>query len=351
MTTGKIDRNAVVTQLKGTTGLQPAAPVAKADEVKPSTPENLFGERSPLLDTKTGGDGKAVSTTASAKQLWGQAAVAASNPPLSVRRLKNLPPAQRQQKIEEIKAQMADCEHRMKGRVGELDKKWKYMALAKKTETLKEYLSATPNLTPQTRSEIESAIKVSEDAQAKLQVLRAQVKELRPDPDTGKNGTPEERKELAKKLLAARKAQSEAVTAATEAVDAVGLKIERLALTEDKIDPSGGAGSLFGSLKALIGDYFELSFSMHVLFSMSSDFFKELEQDRVEDAKRKVIEDAWRQRDDAMRQMLADLQVKLDAKGVDVKQNNVSRGTKVTPSAPKAAAAPPAAALKTATKV
>lgn len=354
MTTGKVDRNAVISQLKVAAGVQPAAQVAKADEIKAVTPENLFGERSPLLDPKTGSQGTAVSTTASTAQLWGQAAIEGANPPLSVRMLKSCTASERPKKIAEIQQKMAACEKNVEGRVGELDKKWKYMHLAKKTEALKSYLSATPNLAPETRVEIEAAIKVSEEAQAKLAVLKERVRELRPDPSTGKNGTPEERKALAHKLLEARRAQSEAVTAATETVDAVGLKLERLALTEDKIDPSGGEGSLFGSLKALIGQYFELSFSLHVLFTMSSDFAREQEQDRIEAQKRRVIEDAWRQRDDMMRQMLGELQLRIENKGVEVKQNAVSRGTRLKPGtgpvadAPKAAVTP---AAKAATKL
>lgn len=356
MTTGKIDRNAVVTALKGNAGPQQVTTVAKADEVLKSVEsENRFGERSPLLDPKTGGQGQAVSTTASLKQLWGQQAIAGANPPLAMRtQLMRCPAADRPKKIAETQKQMVECEKKVEGRVEELDKKWKYMSLARKTESLKEYLAATPNLTPERRAEIESAIKVSDEAQVKLSALREEVKLLRPDRATGKNGTPEERKALAHKLLTARRAQSEAVSAATAAVDAVGLKIERLMLTEDKIDPTGGESSLFGSLKALIGQYFELSFSLQVLFSMNSDFMRQLEQDRVEAAKRKVIDDAWRQRDDLMRQMLSDLQLRIENKGVELKHDNVSRGTKrkagVGPAtdAPKGVAAP---ALKAATKL
>jgi len=355
MTTGKIDRNAVVTSLKGSTAPEKINTVAKADEVlKPVEAENQFGERSPLLDPKVGSQGKAVSTSASLKQLWGQEAIAGANPPLAARRMGNCSHAERPKKIAETQQKMAECEKKVEGRVEELDKKWKYMSLQRKTESLKEYLAATPNLTPENRAEIENAIKISDDAQVKLNALREEVRQLRPDKNTGKNGTPEERKALAHKLVVARRAQSEAVTAATAAVDAVGLKIERLMLTEDKIDPTGGQNSMFGSLKALIGQYFELSFSLQVLFSMNTEFMREMEQDRIEAQKRKVIDDAWRQRDDMMRQMLTDLQLRIESKGVEVKQNNVSRGTKRKPGAPPVADGPkPVAtpALKAATKL
>ncbi|MBL8950407.1 MAG: hypothetical protein JNK82_06500 [Myxococcaceae bacterium] len=337
MTTGKIDRssglsNNSVAQLKtnGTSSLQPAVQVGATAEVKPSAgPENLFGERSPLLDPKTGGNGKAVSLTASASQLWGQAAMEGSKPPLSALTLKNLSPEQRKAKIADCQKKMSECSARIEGRVGELDQKWQYMGLTKKIETLREYLATTPNLTPEARAEVETAIASADKATAKLDEARAEIKELRPHKATGKNGSPEERKALAQKLLAARKSRDEAVETATAAVDAVGLKIERLALTEDKIDPTGGEKSAFGSLKALVGQFFELTFTMNVLISMSTDYMRELQQDQDEADKRRAIENAWRARDDMMRAMLKDLQLKhLDSRSTEGKKANVARSLK-----------------------
>lgn len=317
MTTGKISQRDVLAQLQRATSTPSTAPATKVEEVasKSVEPENLFGERSKHHGAKPG-EGKAVSTTASASKLWGQAAMEGSKPPLNVLTLKNLSPEQAKTKMAELEKKKAGLEGRIKGREAELDHKWRYMHLTKKTTALKEYLASTPNLPPEQRTEVENAIQMSETAQAKVEALKAKVKELEPQPGTKKPGTPEERAQLAKELRSARREQSESIKGAVEVVDAVGLKIERLALTENAIDPSGGASSQYGSMMGLVGQYFECTFmldTMHQLyFGPMAAFVKELTREAADSEKRRKIENHWRERDDLMKRMLKDLALKSD---------------------------------------
>jgi hypothetical protein len=140
------------------------------------------------------------------------------------------------------------------------------------------------------------------------------VKGLKPQPDSKKPGTPEERTALARKILAARREHSEAVKSGTETVDGAGLHIERLALTENLIDPSGGATSQYGSMIGLVGQFFECSYMMSTLdqlyFGPMAMVVKEMTKEAADAQKRQRIEDSWRERDDLMRQMLKDLAAK-----------------------------------------
>lgn len=334
MTTGKTGPLASSTvaalntlkQLNKTEGTPAATPVAPVEPSKPMEVKTLYGEK-PKHESVRTGEGKAVSTSANTSQLWGQAVLEGSRPPLAAQNLKSLSPQQAQAKLKEVEGQRNEVAGRIAGRAEELDKKWKYLALAKKTEALKDYLTQTTNLSPELRAEIEAAIKQSETAQARLLELRDEVRALKPHKETGKNGSPEERKALAHKLWTARQEQQKGVTAATEAVDAIGLKIERLALTEAHIDPTQGASSPNGSMVALVTRYFELTFMYEALKSLISflmDMVKDMQRDAAEAAKRKQIEDAWRQRDDLMRRIMRELPTKV----VDLQNTKPGEATK-----------------------
>lgn len=330
MTTGKILNSpaSIASQLKRLdpqTQTTNVAPVTKSEAVvtKEVKPESLFGAKSNALETVTGPQGEAVSKTALPNALWGQVALEGSKPPLSALTLKNLSPEQAKTKLAELEKRKTALEERIGGRMEELDHKWNYMRLTKRTEILKSYIAQSGALPPEQRAEVETAIKDSEGAQAKIDDLMADVKALKAaHPGAKKPGTPEERKELAKKLWAARHEHSEAVKGATEAVDDAGLKIERLVITENQIDPTGGANSQYGSMAGLVGQYFEVTFMMDTVqqlyFGPMASMVKELNRQAADGEKRKIIENHWRERDDLMRRMLKDLPLKVDKRNAPV---------------------------------
>jgi hypothetical protein len=316
MTTGKIDRQAVLAQLKRTDSTNaPVAPVKAAEvskvaEVKSSEPENLFGARSKALDPVTGPGGKAVSTSATANALWGQAALTSANPPLQAKMLKNLTPEQAQAKMVELKAKQAELGQRIDNRAKELDTEWAHTGNKKRCEILKGYMNGQNSLEPDTRGNLEAALQKTDACQASQDNLLAQAKTLPPSKGADA-ATQEARHEMAVKLWAARHATTDAVQTATQTIDQAGLKLERLASTEQAID---GGHSKYGQMSWLVGQYFETSFMMSTLnklfFSPALALTEALDKESKDAAKRHVIEEHWRERDDLMRNMLKDLSMK-----------------------------------------
>ena len=282
-------------------------PVAAIENDAPEASE--FGAK-PTHEALQPGGGQAVSQSASATALWDQQTITKANPPLETKGYYKLGQEGLEAKLADVEKKQVECAGRIGGRAAELDRRWKYMELGKKTDALKHYLGSSTNLTPELRTEIEGAIDTSEKAQERLAELRAKVKKLRPNPETGKNGTPEKRAELARDLFAARRERSQAVEHATAAVDAVGLKIERLTLTESHIDPSGGAKSAFGSMVALVGHMFELMFMRQVLLGvlqMVIDQMSRTIRENNENSRREVAEAQWRNRDELVKTMMREV--------------------------------------------
>jgi hypothetical protein len=312
--TSKIDRGAGAAAR--TTGTEPAAsisPPAKVEEVaQKSGPENLFGARSSHHD-RPKGEGAAVSNTASTGRLWGYEGMASSKPPLSAITLKNLTPEQAKAKLAELEKRKEALALRIAGRQDELDHQWRTMVLTRRTDILKSYLKETSSLTHVQREKVEASIAKSETLNARIEELLAQIDTLLPQPN-GKKGTPEQRHELAVLIWEARRQHQIAVDEGTASIDAAGLKLERLTVTENDIDPSGGASSPHGSMSALVGQYFEVCFmgqTLELVFNgpLAAEI-KELDREIAEAKKREAIEDAWRAKDELMRRLLKELGLK-----------------------------------------
>jgi hypothetical protein len=316
-TTGITDRSAVIHQLKHVQPSGPVAPAAKVEEVSTHVPENRFGDRSKHLDPKTG-EGKPVSTTASASALWAEAGLQKAKPPLPAQTLRNLTPEQAKAKLTELEGKKKELGSRIDSRVAHLDERWKYTLLTTRTEALKD-LSNSASLPPEKEVELQDALEGSQKAKSKIDDLRTQVKALEPQPGSKRPGTPEKRNDLAQKIMAARREHAAAVKRATQTVDDAGLKLERLAVAESKIDPHTGPGK-YESLNALLSDYFHTNFlldSMWLLYSGPlGSFVKEMEREAADSVKKHIVEEHWRERDDQMRDMLKRLQTK----DVDTKQ-------------------------------
>ena len=100
--------------------------------------------------------------------------------------------------------QREEVKENIQGRAAELDNKWKHISITTRAEALKDYLTKTPNCPPEVKTEIEAAIKLTETSQARIEKVLSDVKTLRKNPETGKNGTPEERAAAVKQYLVAR---------------------------------------------------------------------------------------------------------------------------------------------------
>ncbi|MBK7859126.1 MAG: hypothetical protein IPJ65_11005 [Archangiaceae bacterium] len=332
MSTGKIDRNAPAA-LRST---GPAVATAEVVEVVPvvaGVPQAEFGEQSKQFDTKAA-EGKAVSTTASAAKLWGYASVGAGKVPLSVMTLKNLTPDQARAKLEECKKAREAIGERICCREDELDDRWKLMRLQKRTEALKTYLAQSETLPEAQRAELAAHVAKAEQLDEQIKTLLGEIEKWPPQPGSHRRGTKEQRRELASLIMQARRELNQAVDDGTHCVDKAGCRTERLTLTEELIDPSGGASSQYGSMSALVGEYFQLGFMISTLnniyFGPMAELIKTLDRETAEARKRSAIEDDWRQADLLMQRLMEELALKRalrKAPGEAVKTRNFSKMT------------------------
>jgi len=199
----------------------------------PSAPGATFaGQAAPTRELIP--SGKPVATSASPNALWGD-----QPKPVSLDRaaFEKLSPAEKK----EVFARCAEERNRVgqdiEARVEKLDKRWKNSRLSTRTEALREYEEKGERLPPHRRRDLDRAVARSESAQRKINELKAKI-DLLPKTPEAKAEMRELRTQLARELRKARDEQSKAVKEATAVVDAEGLKVDRLATTEQVIDPS-----------------------------------------------------------------------------------------------------------------
>ncbi len=198
----------------------------------PTSPGATFAGQAPTRELIPAG--KPVATSASPNALWGD-----QPKPVSLDRaaFEKLSPAEKK----EVFARCAEERNRLgqdiEQRVEQLDKRWKNSRLSTRTEALREYEENGQRLPPHRRRDLDRAVDRSESAQRKINELTAKIDQLPKTPEA-KAEMKALRTQLARELRKARDEQSKAVKEATAVVDAEGLKVDRLATTEQLIDPS-----------------------------------------------------------------------------------------------------------------
>lgn len=285
-----------------------AAPTAEA---KPSIdPTALNLERLAELKEAVPSAGTTVSTTASNEALFDAArqkplSMAEEKPPLEIMALKSLSKGQRAQKKKALEAEKAQLEGRIGKRAQEVDRRWGYTLLQKRSDTLRAYLSSNTSVPPGARAKVMEELARFDELRHQLDEARAKAKALRPKKSgDAKGGTEEERQALAEQLAQLRKAELAAVDAATQAIDGEGFKIDRLAEAESEIDPKGAETSPHGSLKVMVNRYYEVMFSLEVITeldpvaaTLQASTQRMIEAGRREDDKlRDIIMKKWLQR-------------------------------------------------------
>lgn len=188
------------------------------------------------------------------------------------------PDAQRAE-LTAMKAERDALGGRVQTRVAQLDAKWNSPSLRTwtKVEALRHYHEKTQHLREGPRQELDKVVAKSEGEQRTINDLRAKADGMcRPEACTPAEQA--ERDQVAAQLAAARRSQAEAVVKATDLVDNQGLRVERLAITEQIIDPEAPAEGLADSLMSLVDSLFDLS-------EMVDDFverFEERAEERIE---------------------------------------------------------------------
>jgi hypothetical protein len=186
--------------------------------------------------------------------LWGDAPSAA---PLDAEALAKLSPAEQQQAIESLSAELDQLGRDISQRIEQLDVRWNRSRLSTRTEALREYEEHSRHLHPGRRRQLDGLLDRSEAAQRRINELRARIDRL-PKTPAAKAEMKALRSALAKELVALRAEQSKAVKEATAVVDAAGLKVDRLAVTEQLIDPGSPGPGSGGSLLEKLARFLEL---------------------------------------------------------------------------------------------
>lgn len=206
-----------------------------------------------------------VSTSADPSALWGAPAPASSE--LSREAFAALPAAEQATQLQATRAERDLVEKEIATIVERLDKKWNHSRLVTRTGALKHYEREGRQLGGGRRRELRELVAKSEGAQKKIDELRARAAAL-PDTPEAKKEMAEIRGELARELRKARAEQSAAVKAATAIVDQEGLKVDRLAVTEQIIDPSAPKTGSGGSLLDKIARFFKLDSLCSMFFDV-----------------------------------------------------------------------------------
>lgn len=177
--------------------------------------------------------GPHVGRSAAPDALWG----AGGGERKEVSEFRALPPAQQKEKLTEVRAQRAQLEGKIEKRAEQLDKKWDYLLVVKKAESLREFIKPeNDTLKPEVKAQLTEIMAKSEAITAKLDAARVRARELGPSRDS--KASPAERSALAQEIRALRRQNSEIVQKGTELVDAQGLKLDRLANAETTLDPN-----------------------------------------------------------------------------------------------------------------
>lgn len=264
--TTKIER---APSLTNTPKVQPAARTQAAAPVEAGAP-------APLASTEFAGTeasrrellppAQHVARSADPGALWGDAAPKSHRAAL-LADFKRLPPAERQAKLAELKAQREALKGEIQDRVGELDKKWKYSRLKTRTASMRDLQGKRPELSPEAAAKLDAALKAAEAAEQKVNALAEKAKAFMPESKKDPVQA-QARKQLASELRKARDEHSQAVAAATAIIDDAGLKVDRLANAEQAIDrnaPPAGSGQ---SLLDKVISFFDLGWAINTFSSL-----------------------------------------------------------------------------------
>lgn len=263
----------------------PAAPSAPAGWGAPKAAPvaEYAGQTAPSKDRAATGPN--ISKSASVNALWGDAPKQVN---LDEAAFKALSPADQKKLVEAAKAEQAQLGTEINQRVEVLDKKWNNSRLSTRTEALREYQERGGHrMGRRQREKLDGLVTRSEDAQRKINVLRAKIDALPRTPEAKKQQV-ELRNELAKELRRARDEQSKVVKEATAVVDGQGLKVDRLAVTEQVIDPSAPAQGTGGSLLEKITRFLHLD----TFFNFVSGWVAEVDKTQAQTLDAKIANTA-----------------------------------------------------------
>jgi len=220
------------------------------------------------------------------------------------------PDAQRVELVQ-LKAKREGLQGRVFGRVEALDKKWGETLPSTKVRALRHYERAPNHLPTKPKKEFDRLVTQSEKHESSIVSLKGELDTMcRPAECTPAEAAV--REEVAGRLADERAAQKDVIITATGVVDDQGLKIERLAITEQIIDPDAPEVGFGDSLMSMLEDLMDLSALIDECTEAFEEKSREREREKVDDIDRKVVKRKLLERDVTFRQINADYQRQLD---------------------------------------
>lgn len=276
---GKIER--LATQARGKVERSQVETPAKTAEVSRNAPavDNAFTNEGPSK-LETGNGGTPLTRSARPDSLWGGPERRNADRSLEPAALMKLSPEQKVEKLAELQAQRDGLHVKILERVIELEAKWDKAPTGTKQEALEHYANNSDEVDPETRRELRQLIRQAQGAQHRIDRLKERREGMTPSRRANAQEK-RERAELARELRAARKEQKEAVKDATAVVDDKGLKVDRLAVTEQVIDPSAPPAGSEKSLLGMVTSFFSLSWVCDWLGSKISASASKTQDDKI----------------------------------------------------------------------
>ncbi|MBL8939074.1 MAG: hypothetical protein JNM69_31215 [Archangium sp.] len=201
--------------------------------------------------------GQHIAKSADPGALWGEKPANPANAELRAAMLefKKLSPDAQKAKIEELKTKQDALSKKMLARIETLDARYKQMRNVDKGEMLRNLGNKTDAMSPSEKQHLDTLLNKADGIAKQIEELKAKAATL-PDSRTATPEQKEERTKLARQIKNARSRLSDATKAATTYVDSLGLKADRLAVNEQKIDPNAPAPSSSNSLLSMMAEWF-----------------------------------------------------------------------------------------------
>lgn len=277
-----------------TTPATATAAVAKALGVAPSPETSQAVTFDAAAQAKVGLNptGEHVATSADPGALWGAEKRNPVNTELraAMTEFRKLSPDAQQAKIAELKTKQDDLSKKMLVRIDQLDARYKTMLNTSKGEMLRNLSNKTDAMSPAEKQHLDGLLNKADGIAKEIEGLKAKAATL-PDSKVATPEQKEERTALARQIKNARSRLSTATKAATTYVDSLGLKAERVAVNEQKIDPTAPPPSSPKSLLSMIGEWFGLNklitffkstFESNPLINVGASFETKLERKQQE---------------------------------------------------------------------
>ncbi len=241
--------------------------------------------------------GAQVSRSADPSALWGEPPKANELDPATFTMLS---PTEQHAALVSLRQERQQLNAEIQARLQKLDVKWNNSRLVTRTEALREYQENTQHLDPAAKQELDGLLARSEASQQKINGLRAKIDRLPKSPEA-KKAQAALRTQLAHELLRARAEQSKMVKAATAVADDQGLKSDRLAVTEQIIDPAAPKPGSGQSLLEKVARFFHLDVFLTWVGRNLLDLFIEPEEDKREKRRAESLDHDRKRVDERLR--------------------------------------------------